>query len=333
MVLARKNAIFNYVAVDYDFKETFTPVEAKEPECEVDGYYAHSISDYGRYKNEAGELISRNSIVRAKLNHNYSLKQDSITAPTATETGSATLTCANGHETPVELPILTSDRYTARPEVDVEGTYTITVEGVQISFTATGVGKKETTYTDVYKLENFTGVTVGSAKTEGENCVYATSGTAVVDTDGSLKCTNSSVATTAYISLGAPVTSGVVKITGSIKVASTNGSWTFFQLLNSDAAPTEFAGFRTGSGGAWGYRLEGTGNPATLPITAATSVYHSFEILIDFDSKTLSIKIDGNVIADSVALGAKATGLSSIHINCNANRTINLASVTIATQD
>lgn len=325
-----------YLAVVYgDVGETWEDHTAVPAQCGVAGNIAYSNSNYGRYKNASGAFIMGNKYSTPALEHSYTLKASSIVIPTDdpdTNPGKATLTCANGHETDVDLPVLSSDKYTARPAVGEEGTYTITIEGVQISFTATGVGEHQTTYTDVYKLEDFMDVTVGTEKTANQNCVYASSGTAAADTDGSLKCGEGTNATSAYISLGTPITSGVVKITGSIKVASTNGSWTFLQFLNSDETPAEFLGFRTGSKGVWGYRVDG-GTPPATPIAAATTVFHNFEILLDFDSKKVTIKVDETVLADNVDLGTKATGLSSIMINCNAGRYIHLGSVTIATQD
>ncbi len=326
-----------YLAVVYgDIGETWTPHEAKAAECGVAGNIAYSQSNYGRYKNSSDVYIMGNAYSIAALQHSYTLKTDSITNPTEAAEGSATLTCANGHETPVELPVLSSDKYTARPAAGVTGTYTITINGVSISFKATGVAEKETTYTDVYALADFTDVTVGSSKTAGQNCVYTDGPAATIDTvTGALKCGNASAATKTYIALGTPINSGVVKISGTITVASSNGSWTFFQILNSE--DKEFVGFRTASGGVWGYRTAGTGNPAATPIASNTSSEHTFEILIDFDNDKFTVKVDNTVLADNVDIANNAnatqTDFGSIMINCNAGRYVNIGSVTSATQD
>lgn len=323
-----------YVIVSYSaVNETWEEHPEVSASCGVQGNIAYSSSNYGRYKNASGTLVSGGDIKTAALTHSYTLKADSITAPTASAVGSATLTCANGHETPVELPILTSEDYTSRPNVGVTGEYAITVEGVSITFQAEGVAAVGATYTDVYKLDDFTDITVGTSNTAGSNCVYTGTGTAATVNNGVLKCGNADDATNTYISLGTAITSGIVKISGNMTVASTNGSWTFFQLLNADATPAEFVGFRTDSGGVWGYRTEGTGNPSATPVAANKTQAHDFEIIIDFDKKKVSITVDSIELCKNAELGVKATGLSAIMINCNAGRYIDIASIAIATQD
>lgn len=328
-----------YLAVVYDdLGETWESHEAVNASCGVPGNIKYSVSNYDRYKNGNDEFIMGNAYSIKALEHSYTLKPDSIVIPTETVLGSAVLNCANGHETTIELPVLSSDKYTKTENTLESGKsdYKITINNVEIGFTAITVETAETTYTDIYALNTFTGVTVGSSKVDGENCVYATSGTAAVNTTtGALECGDGTNATAAYVALGTNITSGIVKISGSITVASKNGSWTFLQILNSE--DKEFIGFRTGSKGVWGYRMGGTGNPAATPIAAATSTAHTFEILIDLDSQALSIKVDTTVLADSVSIvnhaDATVLDLSKIYINCNAGRYVNLNSVTIATQN
>ena len=333
-----------YIAVVYaGFEETWTSHAAVEADCTKNGNLAYSASDFGRYKNASGDIVAYNEVFVANLGgHNYSLKAGSIVVPTATAEGSAVLTCATGkEELSVTLPVLSSESYKERPAVDVEGTYKYVSEGVEITFTAVGVAVAEATYTPVLDLPSFTGVPVGTEATEGQDCIYATEGTVTVEGDGSLKIGDASKKTVAYLKLGTAINDGVVKISGTIKVGATNTNWTFFQLLNGEGK--EVVAFRTGSGGAWGYRLGGSGNPAQVPVAANTSASHTYEILVDLENSTITIKVDDNIIADNVAYPEKTSddkdsnALDSLGYvafeNINNGRYVTLGSLTVATKD
>lgn len=327
-----------YIAVVYgDIGETWEHNDEVPASCGVAGNIEYSVSNYGRYKDGSGNPVLGNKTATAALTHSYTLKTGSIVTPTDdpdTNPGKVTLTCANGHETDVNLPVLSSDEYTQTADGNGQSTYAITVNGVSVTFTAATTAVKATTYTDVYALNAFTGVTVGSAATTGSNCVYATGGTATVEANGSLKCNDGSANTTAYVQLGTGIASGVVKITGSMKIASNNGSWTFFQILNTQGK--EVVGFRTVSGGAWCYRLAGGNNVEDKTILYAASTDHTFEILLDLDNNKVSITVDTTVLANAVeytGTGEKALGVGSVFLNVNSGRTVYLNSVTFATKD
>lgn len=333
-----------YLAVIYDeVGETWTPHEAKPAACEVAGNIAYSESNYGRYKDENDNLIMANKYTVAALKHSYTLKADSLSLPTATDEGSATLTCANGHETNVELPVLTSDKYTARPAAGVEGTFTITVSGVQISFTAIGVNEQETTYTDVYKLDATNIVLLDNSvtsKTEGTNCVYRkvyASGSNSYS--GSMDPTNakglyvgdSATRTDVRIALGTSINSGVVKISGTIEAGTVNSKWRFFQLHGSESPDAEALSFGLNANKklqCWN-GTDYAGTEAANAYSANTPI--NFEIIIDFTSKKVNVKFNDTLVLEDQTYGAN--DLSEIGLSVNNGRSVILHNVTIATQD
>ena len=324
-----------YIAVLDSFVEKVAQtVDAKAATCEEDGNIAYKLTDYGRYLKSDGTAVPYNQTKTAKLGHAYKVS-GTVTPATATETGSAKLVCDNDskHAVDVTLPLLTSTEYKSRPQTG-NGEYVYEYLGVEIKFNADAVEEKQDTYTPVLELPNFNGVTVGSSATEGQNSVYCTEGSAAVQSDGSLKIGSSSSATKAFLKLGTPITEGVVKISGSIKVESTNGNWTFFQLYNTQ--DFEVVGFRTGSGGVWGHRLGGAGDAVSTPIAKDTSKIHTFEIIVDLSSKTVSITVDETTLADKVTYSGtnELDGLSAIAFaNINSGRFVSLYSLTVATKD
>ena len=308
-------------------------VPAVPVSCEEDGMLAHYLSNYGKYYAEDGTTIKlRSDLVQVKTGHNYSLVDGSVVAATETTPGSAQIKCANEtNSINVELPILTSNDYTTRPNVGESGNYVYRYRGVEITFTGVGVGAATVTWTDIYSIPTFTGINVGTSKTDGQNCVYASEGVAAVQADGSLLIGDASAATKAYIALGTGETSGVVKISGSIKLGVKTGNWTFFQILNS--ANEEIVGFRTGgSSGPWGYRLS-AGTLTSNTIENETANWHAFEIVLDLDKSTVTITVDTTVLADKVAYSGNSLNVSSIAFaNINAGRSVSLQSITVAKQ-
>ncbi|MDE6597119.1 MAG: hypothetical protein K2K60_00590 [Clostridia bacterium] len=338
-----------YLSVVYgDVGETWEDHEAKAAECEVKGNIAYSVSNYDRYKKADGTYIMSNAYSLDALVHSYTLKAGSIVTPTDdpdTNPGKATLTCANGHDTDVLLPVLSSDKYTARPAAGATGTYTITLNGVAISFEATGVAEQETTYTDVYKLDGAAIALLDNSvteKTAGQNCVYRKCYTSGSNSySGSMDPTNakglqvgdSSNRTDVRIALGTPISSGVVKISGAIEAGGNNSKWRFFQLHGSAEPDKETLSFGTNADkkiqcySAVDTDYVGTG--AAAAYSANTAI--NFEIIIDFTTKKVTVKLDNTVYLENYTYGAD--DLSEIGLNVNNGRSVILHNVTIATQD
>ena len=139
--------------------------------------------------------------------------------------------------------------------------------------------------------------------------------------------------------MGNNLSTGVIRISGSIKLGYKTGNWTFLQLTNS--AGEEVVGFRTGgSSGPWSYRLNG-GDLGSTTIANETENYHSFEIIIDFTLGTVTVKVDGTTLTsggDNGELyptgdGVKALNISNIAFaNINAGRSVFLKSIVVEEQ-
>lgn len=313
-------------------------VAAVPAQCGVAGMKAHYLSDYGKYYAEDGTTLKqRYELVEAALTHDYSLVPDSVSAATETAVGSAQIKCS--HEAApvsIELPVLGSPDYTTRPAAGEMGTYTYVYQGVTITFEAIGVGQSEVTYTTVY-TNDFASGTVGESAD-----VAAVNGGKVYAVDADADGTNTKTATIAngvlsangvkaYVTLENKIESGVVKISGELKCASANGSWTYFQIL--DSAGTEFVALRTtksGSNLTQKVRIDGTetGNSVAVDINAT----FTFEIIIDLDKKNVTFKVGETVLVDKTPY-TKGLDLASVMLNVNSGRTVELSSVTIETQD
>ncbi|MDE5943349.1 MAG: hypothetical protein K2H30_03980, partial [Clostridia bacterium] len=338
-----------YLAVVYgDIGETWTAHEAKAAECGVAGNIAYSDSNYGRYKDASGTFIMSNKVSIAALEHNYSLKPDSIVIPTndpETNTGKATLTCANGHETDVELPVLSSDQYEQTSGADNQSTYKITLNGVEITFTAATTETKETTYTSVYTPDLSTLVYSGLGV---DNAVAGTGGKTYyvknkdTDADTAVKVSVADSVVTvnganASFELNNSVASGVIKVTAQVKMGSNNGSWAFLQIYNN--AGEELVAIRSNGSKALQYRVQGGADSGTAVAYAVNDVIN-FEFIIDCDAKTVSITINNttknttSLIADKVSIdGTKAANVSGVKLAVNSGRTVYLNSLDFATQD
>lgn len=313
-------------------------VPADPASCGVAGMKAHYLSDYGNYYGEDGTTLKlRYELVEAALEHNYSLVPNSVTAATATATGTAQIKCANETEAiNVELPVLTSPEYTTRPAAGESGTYTYVFKGVTITFTAQGVAQTELTYTTVY-TNDFTSGNVGS-----DANVEAVGGAKIYAIDADTDATNTATAEIvdgalyvngmkAYVTLENKIESGIVKITGELKCATANGSWTYFQILDSEG--TEFVALRTtksGSNLTQKCRVDGTETGEAVPVSISESF--EFEIIIDLDTKVVTFKIGTTTLVDKVNY-TKGLDLSSVMLNVNSGRKVYLNSLTVATQD
>jgi len=322
-----------YLAVVYDeVGETWTPHEAKAAECGVPGNIAYSESNYGRYKDANDNFIMANKYTIAALKHSYTLKAGSLTLPTATTEGSVTLTCANGHDTPVELPVLTSDKYSQVENAtdSTKSDYTITVEGVEIKFTTDKAETVETVWNTVYDTDmlnlHYAGLGEANAvagtggktyytknkDTDAESAVNVSSDAGVVTVSGA----------NTYFVLDNAVDSGLIKISGKINVKSTNTGWTFLQIKN--ATGTEIFGIRAEKNVGLIPRYVGVADTTTVIAATYANVLTEFEIVIDCTAKKISLKWGGVEKIVDASLNTEALDISSLMLNVNTGRTVSI---------
>ncbi len=129
-------------------EHSLSETAAREATCETAGNktYWECSECHKHFKDaDASEEYDGNTWSIAATGHSYAWTVSPI--PTKTDGGSATGTCTqceagtNGHEKTVLLPVLTDGGYTVADDTATctaagEGTYTITVEGYEISFEA-----------------------------------------------------------------------------------------------------------------------------------------------------------------------------------------------------
>lgn len=350
-----------YIAIFYkDFNETWTHHDAVPAGCTVDGTIEYSDSNYGRFKDKDDNIIARYQIVAKNLGgHNYSLKADSITVPTATATGSATLVCATGNEElPVTLPVLSDPLYvkdaTASDLTAGQARYTIIKEGIAITFDAEDVVAKEYEFVDKYTnlfgvaqslgfgAENATTLAEGikGYGTVNDANVSAWSDTTynVATNNGTLsvidKGTKSSFA---YILFDNVLTSGVYKITGSIKVNQSSGKWNVLQFVDGSETGLDgrFAALRSDSNKKWALSLDGAQDTeigTRYDSAISTTETYNFEFVLDLDNNTITLKVGttvlGNASATTITLSNGWKGIK-LQTGDSASRTIELSNFTI----
>jgi len=358
------NAIFNFVAVDYNFKETFTDVAAKSEDCENDGNKAYSVSDYGRYKDAEGTLVSPDSVKIPKKGHSYAVKDGTLNLPTAENVGSVSLVCANDstHELPIELPTLDSTLY---GRVDATGddagktVYTYKSNGVDIVFTADKVAEKVATYTTIYSNDFNTALTIpnGSATATSDRGVKIFGTTdgewgetlklaAVGGDTGVLEVidTSNAATTNGFIAFDEAKTSGVYKITGKIKLGNVGSKWNFIHLVSdineaSVADSDSFASIRLNSDKkAVVYTNNATEHNAVLGSVSKGTEY-TFEIIVDMDHKTVTVKMNDGFIGSNDPISFtldEGKGFKGIRLQTAksaTDRKISLDDLVIAKQD
>lgn len=345
------NAVINYIAVVYG---TFTEskgelVPAVSADCTTGGNVSHYCTEYGRYLGADGTTVLKPSDVYTQASgHNYTYTAADVTVPSTTE-GSVVLHCGNSGCTDstknAVLPVLSSDAYTSRPQVGESGEYKITVEGVQVIFTAVGVAE-QSNWSEVY-TNNFATGTVDFiadiASVTSGGLYWNTNDTSVTGTtdtysvtvvDNALKIHDAGAKTTnAFIRLNdAVTTSGSVKISGKVTLGANNGSWTFLQLLNS--SNEEFVGLRTSGTGKIGVRIESS-NTVVGEAAFTKNTEINFEIVINYTTNAVTVTIDSNTAITATLGTAKGTNLNTIKFataDTATDRDITLSEITVSKQ-
>lgn len=311
--------------------------------CTTPGNIEYTKTSFGRYKNGAGTFVSEHELYSDALGHDWELDdQENWTLPgkdgeTYTE-GSVKVLCNNNHEHDYvyTLPVLTNPDYTKTTQGQEAGKalygWAIPGTGKTATFVAEDVAAAEVTWTPVY-TNDFTSGTVGS-----DNTVAAVNGAKIYAVDQDSDASNTYTAeiadgayhangAKAYITLENTITSGSVKISGSMKCASANGSWTYFQILTADG--TEFVALRTTKSGSdltQKVRVDGTEKGTAVAID--TNASFDYEIIIDLDNKTVTFKIGETTLVKNEVF-TKGVDLSSIMLNCNSGRNAYINSITI----
>ena len=352
-----------YIAIFYkDFNETWTHHDAVPASCTVDGTIEYSDSNYGRFKDKDDNIIARYQIVAKNLGgHNYSLKADSITVPTATATGSATLVCATGNEElPVTLPVLSDPLYTQTDSTNAgKKNYSIVKEGVTITFEADAVTatkyKFEDRYTHLFDTaiasvgygavnanQLAEGLKMYGITSVADSTAYSTGISVEVTAAKRLEVKDTNTTDTAYtyIVLDTAKTSGVYKISGTLYMPTQNGSWSPFQLIGSNVQTNSdiaFAAIRSDGSKKLGISTDNTNTMSATTANAYTKETDiTFEIVLDLDAKTVTLKIGNeevvsatNAIDISNSLGTN--GWQGIRLQtAGGARNIYLSNLTIA---
>ncbi len=332
--------------------------EAKTANCEEDGNIAYTKTDFGRYKNGSGAVVTADKLSSPALGHQWTADEvTSANLPTAEAKGKVQLHCGRDatHDYEAELPVLSDEGYTRLTHEEAEElvpagqcnyAYKIPGTNVTVKFTTVAVAEQGATYTTVYS-NDFSGsdtVTLTSGiATETTGGIYAnyTDKTAdnyvALTTEGAnsylyIYDNETTNTTEGYIRLSETITSGIVKISGKITLTANNSSWTFLQLLNAEG--NEFVGLRTPSAGKVGVRLEGGGSVTGSEDFTANTEF-DFEISIDFSNKVVSVTIGTKKIDTStLSLGSKATGLTTIKLaTASGKRSVKLGEIKVETKD
>lgn len=356
-----------YLAVVYgNIGETWEHHDAVPAACEVKGNIEYSVSNYGRYKNSSGTAIRSNETATDALVHSYTVKENSLTIPTNDEEsneGKVTLTCANGHETVVPLPILSSEKYTQTPIQDSTNvTYSINI-GLDAPFTFEAAPAAQPKYKfEAIHSNNLFGTAISSVGYGASNAQELATGikmygvtnvsgatsysegiTEAVTAAGRLEVTDTHAFDTAYtyIVFDNAKTTGVYKISGTLYLPTQNGSWSLFQLIGSNVQTTgdnAFAMIRSDGNKYLGISTTNSNDDVTLKTSAAYTKGKdiTFEIVLNLTDKTVTLKIGDEEVVDadhaiSVATSLGTNGWQGIRLQtAGGSRNIYLSNLVIS---
>ena len=155
-----------------------------------------------------------------------------------------------------------------------------------------------------------------------------------------VKDTNTTDTAYTYIVLDTAKTSGVYKISGTLYMPTQNGSWSPFQLIGSNVQTNSdiaFAAIRSDGSKKLGISTDNTNTMSATTANAYTKETDiTFEIVLDLDAKTVTLKIGNeevvsatNAIDISNSLGTN--GWQGIRLQtAGGARNIYLSNLTIA---
>ncbi len=357
-----------YIAVWEGGKLEETTVETKaaaDATCTTPGNIAYTKTNFGRFKDSSGKIIGEHEVSSPARNHAYELDNTTLAAPTKETEGSIKVLCNNdhAHDYVFELPVLTDAGYVHVTEGQEAGKalygYSIPGTGLTVSFVADVVTQAQYKFVNIYENVFSTaipsvGYGVDNAHTlaeglkmygliNGSATEYSTGITQEVTAAGRLevKDTNSTDTAYNYIVFDQAKTSGVYKISGTLHMPTQNGSWSIFQLIGSNVQSVgdpAFAAIRSQGDKKLGITAANSNTDVTLTTAASytAGTDYNFEIVLNLDSKTVTLKIGEEVVvsdanAVSIAASLGENGWQGIRLQtAGGSRNVFLSGLTIA---